>query len=149
VVRQAAQRSGSAARDCAGPILGWRVWRVSRVGPSLRLRSVLRDDVWKPGAELVASCDGGHKAPEEACSCGIHAARDRAAASRYLIGRNESSDAARVVGLVALWGWVLVAEAGWRASFAYPARLIVPAGAAGAPELASALASYRVPVELA
>jgi hypothetical protein len=149
VVGRAAPRPGSAAPDSAGPILGWRVWRVSRVGPALRLRSVLRDTVWEPGDELVAACDGGHDAPDEACSCGVHAARERDAATRYLIGRNEPGDVARVVGLVALWGWVLVAEAGWRASFAYPARLVVPSGTADAPAVASALAAYRVPVELA
>jgi hypothetical protein len=136
------------APDLAGPVFGWRVWRVSRVGAGVRLRSVLRDDVWEPGEELAATCEHEHEPPDGACSCGIHAARDRSVAERYLTGRNEPADTARVIGLVALWGWVLVADGGWRASLAYPAHLILPARMRDAAEILRALSAYRVPVEL-
>jgi hypothetical protein len=133
---------GPGTPDAAGPIFGWRVWRVSRLGPALRLRSVLRDDVWEAGAELLAACKSGHEAPAEDCSCGVYAVRERAAAARYLVGRNDAADVDRVIGLVALWGWVFIADGGWRAARAYPARLLVSDDS-----VAAALADYGVPVE--
>jgi hypothetical protein len=84
----------------------------------------------------------------------VYAVRDEAAAARYLVGRNEPGDLHRVIGEVALWGWVVVADAGWRASHAYPARIVVPSRRpdgrrAPAEQLASALSSYGVPVDIA
>jgi len=137
--------------DYAWPIVGWRVWRVSRRRDELRLRSVLRDEVWEPRRKLVAGCEAGHAAPDDCCGCGIYAVRDPASARRHLVGRNETCDVSRVLGEVALWGWVLEAAGGWRAACAYPARIVL-AGAgrnADAPppdELADALAVYGVPI---
>jgi hypothetical protein len=56
------------------------------------------------------------------------------------------------VGRVALWGVVIECERGWRASYAYPARLYVPTrSTARRPrlsprEVADGLAAYGVPV---
>ncbi|MDQ3874132.1 MAG: hypothetical protein M3322_01080 [Actinomycetota bacterium] len=128
---------------------------MSRQGSELRLRSALRDEVWEPRRELIARCAGcGEAAPGKGCSCGIHAVRAPAAAAPYLVGRNEADDLHRVIGEVALWGWVVAGESGWRASRAYPARIVVPAGHPGGretvvDEIAAALAVYAVPVTVA
>jgi hypothetical protein len=139
--------------DVAGPILGWRVWRVSeQASGDIRLRSVLYDEIWEPRRELVAACEHGHTAPDDGCSCGIHAARDPATVGRYLVGRNDPSDVHRVIGQVALWGWVCEGDAGWRASRAYPARIRVPTRRPDGTnptidEIAVELAAYGVPLE--
>jgi hypothetical protein len=65
----------------------------------------------------------------------------------------------RVVGRVTLWGRVVEAEAGWRASYGYPYALYVPSGYRGrwrhaarsalpAETVARGLRDYGVPVEL-
>lgn len=128
------------------------MWRVSLDGRGLTLRSVLHDVVWTPGHELTAACEDGHDAPEEGCSCGIYAVPDERAALRYLVGRNDPEDVHRVIGRVALWGWVLEAAAGWRASHAYPACIWIPARLPSgfAPPLRAIegeLGKYGVPLE--
>jgi len=110
------------APDYAEPLIGWRVWCVVETHAGLRLGSVIHDRLWPLGAELVARClsDGDHHAPDEACSCGIHAARDPAAVRSYLRGRDEPGTIGRVLGRVLLWGNVIEHEGGWRAERAYP-----------------------------
>ena len=56
----------------------------------------------------------------------------------------------RVLGRVSLWGKVVEYDHGWRAEFAYPAELFIPARRLHGPseprldELVEALAAYRV-----
>jgi hypothetical protein len=88
-----------------------------------RLQSVLHNDVWKPGRPLAAACQHEHTAPDGACACGIYAVREPEGARRYLLGRDEPEVVGRVLGQVALWGTVVEARLGWRASRAYPAAL--------------------------
>lgn len=114
-----------AAPDYAEALIGWRVWCVVRFGGRLRLASVIHDEVWPAGKELVARCRAAaplepHAAPAPDCNCGIHAARDPAAVWTYLRGRDEPGTVARVLGRVALWGDVVEHELGWRAQYAYP-----------------------------
>src|SRR5207247_1337663 len=82
-----------------------------------------------------------HPVPGLDCGCGFHAAKDRAAARTYLRGRDEPGTVARILGQVALWGHVVETEGGWRASHAYPARLLVDD-----PRLAKELVVYGVPL---
>jgi hypothetical protein len=96
------------------------VWCVREDG---RLQSVLYDDVWEPGQELPAACPHGHSPPDADCACGLYAVRKPEGARRYLLGRDEPHVVGRVLGQVALWGTVVEAELGWRASRAYPAAL--------------------------
>jgi hypothetical protein len=144
-----------AAPDYAGALIGWRVWCVVRRGSELRLGSVIADELWPRGRELVASCraheipsnsvllgrNRDHRAPERTCTCGIYAAREPAAVWTYLRGRDEHDTVARVLGRVRLWGRVVEHEAGWRAQFAYPLEVYT-----GDPELRRALnAQSRLP----
>jgi hypothetical protein len=127
------------APDYADPLIGWRVWCVVATADGLRLGSVIHDERWPIGMELVAECraEGRHEAPDEACTCGIHAAREPATVWSYLRGRDEPGTVARVLGRVLLWGRVVEHEGGWRASHALPLDLV-----ATEPELARGLAAY-------
>ena len=146
--------TGNALRESIEPVVGWRAWTVTETGEGLRLGSVLHDLTWSTGQPLVAACRrdedpfaepvGPHPVPGTACSCGFHAARDAVDALSYARGRDEPGTVCRVLGEVALWGHVVVTEAGWRASHAYPARLYAPSC-----ELAAALRVYGVPVSCA
>jgi hypothetical protein len=139
-------------RRRAGPVVGWRAWRVVREGGTLTLRSSVFDAAWQPGHEVDANCARGHRAPSPDCTCGIYAVRASSEALRYLVGRNDPDVVHRVVGQVSLWGVVVEGEHGWRASRAYPSRIWIPPRlTSGFPVdtagLARALAAYGVPVD--
>jgi hypothetical protein len=158
------------APDFIEPVIGWRVWRVRKERTGLRLFSTLFEERWEPEHPLTAFCaaegselplhrfvlpaeERDHRAPSEACSCGIHAASAITKAATYLVGRNDPLVIHRVIGQVALWGQVVEAEHGWRGSLAYPSRLWIPlqlpsGRPAAASSIALALADYGVPVEL-
>src|SRR4051794_26828540 len=109
------------APDLAGPILGWRVWRIAVDG---ELVSAYTPAGWPGRAPIVARCyehPGRHEAPFEQCVCGIYACDDANAALFYA---HRSGSA--VVGRTKLWGRVVEHEAGWRAEQAYPESVYVP-----------------------
>lgn len=161
------------APDLFQPLVGWRVWLVVRDHGRLRLASVIYPTVWEPRREQVAVCRSSeplprvegrttrwrgapHLSPHERCACGIYASKSVAHAASYFDGFGPSGEEPmfRVIGQVQLWGQVIEAERGFRASHAYPSRLYVPAvslnGAVGANplEVARDLADYGVPVEV-
>lgn len=80
------------------------------------------------GYELVTIT---HDAPGEGCTCGIYAASD--------LNQCPQAD---VWGKVKLWGKVIPGERGYRAEYAYPSELHVPAVLADDP----AILAYGVPV---
>jgi hypothetical protein len=139
------------APDYPRPLIGWRVWLVVETREGLRLASVMRDEVWPVGREVVARCRRSedpfadelplppHHAPEAGCTCGFHALREPAAALPYLRGRNDPWTVCRALGTVALWDRVVESEHGWRAAHAYPVRLLVEDA-----EIRRELAPYRV-----
>jgi hypothetical protein len=117
-----------------------------------RLCSAVYEDAWAAGRAVEARCASGHAAAAAGCSCGLYGARRPRAAVRYLVGRDDPEIVHRVVGLVALWGLVFEGPDGWRASFAYPARIWVPparTNGADAPalEVELALGAYGARVE--
>jgi hypothetical protein len=158
------------APDYVEPVEAWRVWAVGPDGPQLRLRSLLFEAVWEPGEPLVARCHhrrrslrrpwravaSDHEPPDEACHCGIYGVRERADASRYAALPLPGWAVCRAMGRVALWGEVVEAQTGWRASSAYPLELFVavppryrrPRRATRYEELAVALGAYGVPVHV-
>ena len=95
------------APDLAGPILGWRVWRIAVDG---ELVSAYTPAGWPARAPIVARCyehPGQHEAPDEQCVCGVYACDDANAALFYA---HRSGSA--VVGRTKLWGRVVEHEAG-------------------------------------
>jgi hypothetical protein len=131
------------APDLAAPIEAWRTWLVVQTPAGLRLASVMYATAWQPLREMAAACrphvtgwpglvDTGrhdHESPAEHCRCGIYGATDLSEAVRYLetVGPVGDPVAWSVIGRVALWGTVIEAAAGYRAAFAYPASIYVPA----------------------
>jgi hypothetical protein len=113
------------APDFAEALIGWRVWCVVATRDGPRLASVIKDELWPLGEELVARCHAGehHEAPDEACTCGIYAAREPATVWTYLRGRDDPPTIRSVLGRVALWGRVVEHEHGWRVSHAVPLEL--------------------------
>lgn len=159
----------SVAPDFAAPIVGWRTWLVVKGADGLRLGSVVQPTLWEPRRELVGECldrrrlrrfrrrkHNRHHAPDFSCSCGIYASRTTELAGQYVFTAEfeRRHVVGRVIGLVSLWGRVLACRRGWRAEFAYPARIYVPLDAedvrrsSRVEELALSLADYGVPVEI-
>jgi hypothetical protein len=153
----------SRAPDFVEPLEAWRVWKVVRRHSVFSLGSVVQRTVWPAGEALVAECLAGsrlsrllrrrkvrHGAPDVGCQCGIYAA------GLETVGQYAAdtpfSGGSRVLGQVALWGTVVECERGYRASYAYPTRIYVPADAGeqwriGWAEVALGLCRYGVPVE--
>ncbi|HEY2939429.1 MAG TPA: hypothetical protein VGJ27_06430 [Gaiellaceae bacterium] len=130
------------------PAVGWKIWRVEHASEQTRLRSVLYGDLWPVGEPLEATCRrllrSEHEAPCRGCECGIHAGRELSAWEHYL-----SVDAdTRVFGRVLLWGATIEGSAGWRAAYAAPVEIFVPATVADAAEVAEGLAAYGIPVHV-
>jgi hypothetical protein len=116
------------------PIEGWRAWRLRRTDTGLlRIAPTTPRPDWEPGVPIHAECSGSHsreymvynpelvkfhRSPEPGCTCGIHATKDPRRLRRSRPGKT-----AGVIGTVAMWGRVIEHTKGWRAEFAYPARL--------------------------
>ncbi len=83
------------------------------------------------GYQLVTET---HDAPHENCTCGIYAAKTLA-----------QCPPAEISGKVSMWGKVIPGDRGYRAEFAYPSELHVPAKLAEHP----ALIAYGVPIVVA
>jgi hypothetical protein len=105
------------------PVLGWRVWRVD----DGLLRAVVWGTIWVPRARLDACCEdrpflppggGDHRAPAQACECGIYAFKHRCDAE--LLAREKVDRDVLALGRVSLWGRVLETVRGYRAERAYP-----------------------------
>lgn len=132
----------------ADALVAWRYWQVAPVTSRLRSVSHRRFD-WVPGRALRAACvGGGHPAPAEGCSCGVHGSRDLDTLRAH--GLCLAPRQPLVVGEVALWGRVVPDGDGWRAEWGYPRSLalVVDTVAGEAlPALVGHLRAYGVPVD--
>lgn len=125
--------------DFVEPLLGWRAWKVwaplSSSDSYLAFSSVILDTPWTPRRKVTAehSFDLGAKCCgllESGCSCGVYAFKDAADAFAYLTKVRDrllgmSVDVA--LGTVSLWGRVVDCERGYKAQFAYPHHIYLPA----------------------
>jgi hypothetical protein len=103
------------------PVLGWRVWRLTRSRHGLRLQALATPDTWPPNEAEAARCfvSDHPGAPLVECTCGYHAASSVDA----LMGAGMLGRGVAVLGAIAMWGTVIEHAHGARAEFAYPARL--------------------------
>lgn len=142
--------------DLIQPIEGWRVWKILIV-PSPHeglpiLRSVVLDTAWTPRREVAAehSFDLGAKCQglvKSSCSCGVYAFKGPEEAFRYLLGVRDRLLGMAVdtaLGTVSLWGKVVECERGYRAQYAYPRHIYLPATAYH--RIADVRSAFGVPV---
>jgi hypothetical protein len=108
------------------PVVGWRAWRLDRIGGALALRSVTRPDHWPAREAMVATCveHRAWTAPDERCTCGLYAA----ASPEQLARSGVLGEGISVVGTVSMWGRMILYTLGARSRFAYPARLRLVCG---------------------
>jgi hypothetical protein len=148
----AAHASSSGAPDYTDPVVGWRIWRVLRCNGQYVLGSLFNNVAWFPETRLDARCFQAirvrsHESPDPKCRCGIYAAHHDALDWGALSHRSLKR---LVIGRVLLWGTVIEAEHGWRATHAYPERIFVPRvrGTFSDEEyrIADGLGAYGVPV---
>jgi hypothetical protein len=168
-------------RDGSGPIpdeveprVGWRVWDVVALDGTLRLCSLAFWSIWLPRQEAAATCRTSlldaaltglppHEAPQERCSCGIYATQTAGQVLEFSRSVRRRRDTVhRVAGRASLWGTVVECDGGWRAAYAYPSAIYVPAArprsfrlarrlerpAMAVEEIAFGLLDYGVPVEI-
>jgi hypothetical protein len=104
----------------AEPVAAWRAWRLRRDGEAgqLRLQPAFRGSSWEPLQPVRAACARRrrHEAPKRRCTCGLYGFND---GSEVGIGGTRLA----VVGQVSMWGRVVEHDLGYRAEFAYPARM--------------------------
>lgn len=113
-----------------GRIHGIRAWSIRTERGSPRLGALVNDSRWAVGgAATEASCRavgrGGHRAPREACSCGLYALHPFAARR----GGHLASGA--VIGVIEAWGRVVLHPTGFRAEYARPVALFSSVRAVG------------------
>lgn len=114
--------------DKIAPEKGWRVWRPWLSSISGPTRTNPR--MWVPRERFVARCephvypDGSHSAPDERCSCGVHAAKTLDELRDNFLAPIMSGYG--IFGEVSLWGKVIEGEWGFRAEFAYPRSFYIP-----------------------
>lgn len=138
--------------DPSGPVRGWRAWRVDRTTDGAILRGVVDPSPWPIGLPATAACiPGCTTVPDAHCTCGIYATSNLDEALRYTAGL-PGSNGIVAFGEVDLWGTIVEGERGWRATHAYPHRLVLPAGRPGAAarrlSLGVRLCDYGVPVHV-
>ena len=117
-----------------GRLYGLREWTV-RGGT--RLGSLAQDGSWAKGSKPTkASCAAGrgHRAPAANCGCGLYAlhptvAQCQSSFSKAQRAARAGGTSADVFGLVAAWGEVELHESGFRAEYARPHALLLPARA--------------------
>lgn len=125
--------------DFVEPLVGWRAWKVraphSGVGACPSLSSVILDTPWAPGRrfsaehsfDLGAKCRGLLRLD---CSCGVYAFKDPLDAFVYLVrvrDRLLGMSVEIAMGTVSLWGKVIECESGYKAEYAYPRHVYLPA----------------------
>jgi hypothetical protein len=154
------------------PILAWRCWRLGERRGKYRLLSITYPIAWRPLRPLRAHCvlrfksgglyantgggslkDEDHgPAPERRHNCGIYGVKTPKQVDNW---SNEKQGFVSVVGVVALWGRVLLHDGGYKAECAYPKALfpvVEQPKPAGAPltmpmnDVLELLSVYEVPV---
>lgn len=131
-------------RLVAGALVGMRTWRAS-VDPTVSLYSIYRDVTWPVRSPLEAVClkfprgllnrAVWHHPPAAGCHCGIYGLTTydeaRLPATAYEVQGALDSQQFYVQGLVRAWGVATIGDLGFRARYARPQALVVPASADG------------------
>ncbi len=153
-----------AVSDAIDPLIGFRIWRGSRLPDRPRLSSAHHPTSWPTDGPLRATClpwgslvPLAHPAPAPRCGCGLYAFGSSEALDRYLgnlsVPQMFGEDLFYVAGVVLGWGRVALGADCWRAELGRPAGLL-SAAFTGDPARSPAIldwieraaAAYDVPV---
>lgn len=156
-LRGRADWAGPAERSRAAALSAWRAWEVHPHDGAIVLSSPFRSVDWPPGEPLHARCLAArlpgtsrvhaHGAPDPDCRCGIYGA-SLASLRGFVRSELARRRTITIIGRVLLWGGVVQSENGWRASYAYPERLLVSTLGRQPYVVAEGLAAYGVPVDI-
>jgi hypothetical protein len=120
------------APDLIEPFMAWKGLRADQDG---QLYSPAMETPWPAAAPLEATCDTDpkHSPPVETCRCGVYGVKtfEDLAAAGYNWSAEYEEDGLHFVAVVAkikLWGRIRRGTTGFRAEFAYPSKIYVPAG---------------------
>ena len=155
--------------DYVEPFSGWRIWTVVVREGRARLQSPTFFEDWAPREVFEATCrkrfreryrpwrsyGTGHAPPADGCDCGVYAMFEPGELAHFfrttVMGPRVHY---HVFGRVSLWGDVVEADRGWRASSAYPAELWLPemdyhvGRSLGIAKAEADLAAYGVPLNV-
>jgi hypothetical protein len=113
--------------DYLEPFIGWKGLIAN---PSTGMLCSPRGDHWPPRERFGAECDRGHVPPSANCSCGVYAVKT----FEELRGNGYNweevpldENGVWVVAQIKLWGQVRRGRIGYRAQYAYPQKVYVPA----------------------
>lgn len=98
----------------ADRVVGWRAWKVKRIGDKVVLRSPLQDAEWKPDKPMTGAVD-----PKK--SGGIYCFKSIAKLKQYTTIKQDGKDI--VIGQVVLWGDIAEHKDGYRGENGYPVRV--------------------------
>ena len=117
--------------DLIDPFVGWKGLLADDAGS---LFSPAVPTAWPARKRLVAECNvnKSHKPPVKSCGCGIYAVKsfDDLKENGYNIWEERAfrgESGVWVVARIALWGEVVEGLIGYRAQYAYPKKIYVPA----------------------
>jgi hypothetical protein len=115
----------SGSPDYLEPFVGWK-GLVAK--PSGALFSP-RGDEWPARERFEAQCPEPHKPADARCHCGVYAVRSFEELKRERYNWHEALDREGiwVVAEVRLWGQIRRGTIGYRAQFAYPGKVYIPA----------------------
>ncbi len=121
--------------DFVTPFTGWKGLHANRTGQLFSPQERGEYSDWPAGAPFEAQCAANpeHTSPVKGCSCGIYAVTSFEELLK--VGYNwslsyRSEERGECVGVVAevkLWGRIRRDQIGFRAEFAYPQKVYVPA----------------------
>jgi len=136
------------------PVVAYRCWLIDNTQGGFGLRSWTKKIPWAPHREFEAAClrmspiamlgrNPQHETPN-VHGCGIYAVKTLEQAARWF-----AQSGVGVIGVVKMWGRIIVCSEGFLAQFAYPAALLAP-GSGVSPHTFRALAErYQIPTEWA
>lgn len=115
----------SKSPDFIEPFVGWKGLLADDAGG---LWSPSLETAWPAGEPLVATCPHSkHTPPVASCSCGIYAVKSFEDLREHRYNWQATDGRIWVVAEVSLWGRLRPGQIGYRAQFAYPKTVYVPA----------------------
>lgn len=120
--------------DLIEPIRAARAWKSAQAWRETYLKSVFKNGIWPREKPIEARCGGGpsnpflvshygedpeHPAPDPMCACGVWGL-----SSLPHLFAEFGEQTGIVVGVIEMWGRIVVGEHGYRSQFARPVAIV-------------------------